>query len=112
MPRNFLRRIEVVFPIEDGRLRERIRTEILETMLRDNVKGALSACGRDIHASADRQRRPAPQSSGGNQRRVASTDGFRREQDALEVSQNETRAEPIRFKVLAEARDKQLCLRQ
>jgi polyphosphate kinase len=38
MPRNFFRRIEVVFPIEDGRLRERIRGEILETMLRDNVK--------------------------------------------------------------------------
>ncbi len=38
MPRNFFRRIEVVFPIEDGRLRERIRAEILETMLRDNVK--------------------------------------------------------------------------
>lgn len=38
MPRNFFRRIEVVFPIEDGRLRERIRGEILETILRDNVK--------------------------------------------------------------------------
>ncbi len=41
MPRNFFRRIEVVFPIEDGRLRERIRVEILESMLRDNVKARL-----------------------------------------------------------------------
>jgi polyphosphate kinase len=37
-PRSFLRRIEVVFPIEDGNLRERIRGELLETALRDNVK--------------------------------------------------------------------------
>lgn len=38
MPRNFFRRIEVVFPIEDGNLRERIRTELLEIPLSDNVK--------------------------------------------------------------------------
>ncbi len=38
MPRNFFRRIEVAFPIEDGNLRERIRGEILEVMLRDNSK--------------------------------------------------------------------------
>ena len=30
-PRSFFRRIEVVFPIEDGNLRERIRGEMLET---------------------------------------------------------------------------------
>jgi polyphosphate kinase len=38
MPRNFFHRIEVVFPVEDGNLRERIRGELLETILRDNVK--------------------------------------------------------------------------
>ena len=38
MPRNFFKRIETVFPIEDGNLLERIRTEILETQLNDNVK--------------------------------------------------------------------------
>jgi polyphosphate kinase len=38
MPRNFFRRIEVVFPIEDGNLRERIRGELLATILADNVK--------------------------------------------------------------------------
>ena len=37
-PRSFFRRIEVVFPIEDGNLRERIRGELLETALKDNVK--------------------------------------------------------------------------
>ena len=38
MPRNFFRRIEVVFPIEDGVLRDRIRRELLDTQLADNVK--------------------------------------------------------------------------
>ena len=41
MPRNFYRRIEIVFPILDGNLRERIRTEILELALNDNSKARL-----------------------------------------------------------------------
>ena len=38
MPRNLFRRIEVVFPIEDGILRDRIINEILGVTLADNVK--------------------------------------------------------------------------
>jgi polyphosphate kinase len=38
MPRNFFRRIELVFPIEDGVLRERIKRELLDVQLADNVK--------------------------------------------------------------------------
>jgi polyphosphate kinase len=38
MDRNFFRRLEVVFPVEDGVLRERIIGEILGTVLADNVK--------------------------------------------------------------------------
>lgn len=38
MPRNFFRRIEVAFPIEDGVLRERIIREVLDVSLADNVK--------------------------------------------------------------------------
>ena len=38
MPRNFFKRIEVVFPIEDGNLRERIKSELLDVSLADNVK--------------------------------------------------------------------------
>jgi len=38
MPRNFFRRIEVNFPIEDGNLRERIIREMLALPLADNVK--------------------------------------------------------------------------
>ena len=38
MPRNFFRRIELMFPIEDPRLKTRIVDEILRTLLTDNVK--------------------------------------------------------------------------
>jgi polyphosphate kinase len=38
MPRNFFRRIEAVFPIEDARLRRRIKQELLAIPLADNVK--------------------------------------------------------------------------
>jgi len=41
MPRNLFRRIEVVFPIEDGILCDRIIREILRTNLADNVKARL-----------------------------------------------------------------------
>jgi polyphosphate kinase len=38
MSRNFFRRIEAVFPIEDPSLRRRIKTEILQLPLEDEVK--------------------------------------------------------------------------
>ncbi len=38
MPRNLYRRVEVLFPIEDPRLRETVRREILEVHLRDTVQ--------------------------------------------------------------------------
>src|ERR1700682_5706618 len=38
MPRNFLRRVEVTFPILDPRLRARIEGQILPISLADNVK--------------------------------------------------------------------------
>ena len=41
MPRNFFKRIEVAFPLLDGRLRDRAIHEILELPLRDNVKARL-----------------------------------------------------------------------
>lgn len=44
-PRSFFRRIEVVFPIDDGNLRERIRGELLETALKDNVKARFLSPG-------------------------------------------------------------------
>ena len=41
MPRNFFNRIETVFPIEDGVLRDRIIHEILSMSLADNKKGRI-----------------------------------------------------------------------
>jgi polyphosphate kinase len=38
LPRNCFRRIELAFPVEDGVLRERIITEVLQRTLADNVK--------------------------------------------------------------------------
>jgi polyphosphate kinase len=38
MPRNFFRRIEVMFPVEDPRLKGRLIDEILQLLLNDNVK--------------------------------------------------------------------------
>ncbi len=43
MPRNFFRRIEVIFPIEDPALRDRITHQILHVLLADNVKASLLA---------------------------------------------------------------------
>lgn len=41
MPRNFFRRIEVVFPVEEPGLRDRIIQQILATQLADNTKSSL-----------------------------------------------------------------------
>jgi polyphosphate kinase len=41
MPRNINRRVETVFPVEDSRLASRIRDEILDTYLSDNVKARI-----------------------------------------------------------------------
>jgi polyphosphate kinase len=38
MPRNFLRRVEVAFPVEDATLKRRILDEVLGTSMADNVK--------------------------------------------------------------------------
>jgi polyphosphate kinase len=38
MPRNFQRRIEVMFPVDDEGLRDRVIDEILAIALKDNVK--------------------------------------------------------------------------
>ncbi len=41
MPRNFFKRIEVVFPIEDGNLRDRVHREILGTLLADTARTSI-----------------------------------------------------------------------
>ena len=41
MPRNFYKRIEVVFPIEDGNLIDRLKNEILDLQLADTAKARI-----------------------------------------------------------------------
>ena len=53
MPRNFFRRIEVMFPVEDAQLKVRICEAILPTILSDNVKAR-------VQNSDGSYRRPAP----------------------------------------------------
>lgn len=53
MPRNFFRRIEVMFPIEDPRHKARIVEEILAVLLSDNVKARrLQADGTYVRVAA------------------------------------------------------------
>lgn len=52
MPRNFFRRVEVMFPVEAAELRERILKEIVPIYLRDNVKArVLRADGTHFRAA-------------------------------------------------------------
>ena len=55
MPRNLHRRVEVMFPVRDAKLRQRLRREVLEPPLLDNCRA------RDLDSSGTWTRRtPAP----------------------------------------------------
>jgi polyphosphate kinase len=41
MPRNLYERVEVIFPLKDERLRDRVKNEILDAYLADNIKSRL-----------------------------------------------------------------------
>ncbi len=59
MQRNFFRRIELAFPIEDGVLRERIIGEVLATSLADNTRARfLQADGEYRRAAPARGQKP------------------------------------------------------
>jgi len=59
LPRNFFRRIELVFPIEDGVLRERLINQLLAIPLADNVKARLlQPDGSYQHAKQDKGDKP------------------------------------------------------
>lgn len=59
MPRNLFERCEVVFPVLDAHLRQRIRDEILAAYLADNAEASLLLPdGHYIHASDVRQAHP------------------------------------------------------
>ncbi len=54
MPRNFRRRVEIMFPIEDPRLRRRLVDGILDVDLADNVKA------RELQPDGTYRRVPPP----------------------------------------------------
>jgi polyphosphate kinase len=62
LPRNLFRRIETVFPILDGLLRDRIINEILATPLADNVKARVLFGDGTYHRAARTDRDPARRS--------------------------------------------------
>ena len=55
LPRNFFRRIELAFPIEDGNLRERVINEILAVSLADNARARI-----ELPDGSYRRVRPIP----------------------------------------------------
>jgi len=57
MPRNFLRRIEILFPVEEPALRDRIVNQVLGAQLADNVKAS-------ILGSDGQYTRPSPKKDG------------------------------------------------
>jgi polyphosphate kinase len=59
MPRNFFRRIEVVFPVKDEVHKRRLRDEILEASLRDNVKARI-ICTDGTYQRVSRDKDEAP----------------------------------------------------
>ena len=63
MPRNLYERVEVVFPVTDPLLRQRVRQEILEAYLADNAKARILQSNGDYERAAPRlsaRRRNAP----------------------------------------------------
>lgn len=63
MPRNFLRRVEVMFPVDDDSLRDRVASEILGIALSDNVKARrLLPDGTYERVRADTNGKPAVRS--------------------------------------------------
>ncbi len=55
MPRNFFKRIETVFPVEDGNLRDRLINEVLELSLCDHVKARLMRSDGSYERSPEEQ---------------------------------------------------------
>src|SRR5271166_5309493 len=61
MPRNLYERVEVIFPVKDELLRERVRQEILESYLADNLKSRfLQKDGSYVRAWRAQGKRKAP----------------------------------------------------
>ncbi len=59
MPRNFIRRVEIIFPIEDADIKKRVVNEILKITFSDNVKArVLQSDGSYIRAPRAAKSKP------------------------------------------------------
>ena len=58
MPRNFFRRIESVFPVEDAALRHRVRTELLDIPLADEARAWLLQADGSYRRARPKSRPP------------------------------------------------------
>ena len=58
MPRNLHERVEVVFPLRDPLLRDRVKNEILAAYLADNVKARMLQARGRLHSREARRARP------------------------------------------------------
>jgi len=78
MPRNLYERVEILTPIRDTLLRERVRHEILEAYLVDNVKGRiLQRDGTYTRALAGHSRRKGSEGFNAQEFLVALAEGKR-----------------------------------
>jgi polyphosphate kinase len=67
MPRNLYERVEVLFPVKDELLRQRVRQEILQSYLVDNLKSRiLQKDGNYVRAWRAQGRRKPPTSNAFN----------------------------------------------
>jgi polyphosphate kinase len=67
MPRNLSDRVEVLVPVRDERIRERIRHEILDALLQDNRKARLlQRDGTYLHTRRVRRGLPRQKQDGFN----------------------------------------------
>ena len=74
MPRNFYRRVEVMFPIEAPELKQRILNEIIPTYLRDNTRARMLQTDGSytrVQPAAGRSAASLPGRIPGNARRAA-----------------------------------------
>jgi polyphosphate kinase len=84
MPRNLDRRVEVVFPLRDEELRNRVRDELIRTYLSDNVKA------RRMMPDGTYKRRPLPAKS----RPVNSQSALLQTHDQRGIPRPRPRAQP------------------
>ncbi|HVR64464.1 MAG TPA: polyphosphate kinase 1, partial [Polyangia bacterium] len=95
MPRNFLRRVEVMFPIDDDGLRDRVVNEILETTLADNVKARrLLADGSYVRTRHDPANGPGAGAPGNGSGVSALRPALRSQARFIELAREKAQAPP------------------